>query len=143
MLTYLFVLLLLPVSDMALARRTFAGVTSNLTLLASRLTTTSSPCPPPSPAPAIPLPHWLGAPSTNLRALSRRRSTCGGSGDGSHLCHQLAAVLPDPWAACFASAHRAFRLCEENEQEEGEGDEEEKGNPNGGTGAEMDDEDSK
>ncbi|KAL5962764.1 Formin-like protein 2 [Taenia solium] len=106
--------LISQVSDMALARRTFANLSTNLSVLISRLASTSCPTPP-CPAPAVPLPCWHASSSTTCAAVPRLRYVlgCGGAATSTSAqrCHQLATVLPDPWATCFASAHRAFRLC--------------------------------
>ncbi|CDS41380.1 formin [Echinococcus multilocularis] len=119
--------LISQVSDMALARKTFANLSTNLSVLVSRLASTSCPTPP-CPAPAVPLPRWHASSSTTGAAAPRLRYVfgCGGAATSASAqrCHQLATVLPDPWATCFASAHRAFRLCtgtgevEEAEKEE-------------------------
>ncbi|VDM27136.1 unnamed protein product [Hydatigera taeniaeformis] len=99
---------------MALARRTFANLSTNLSVLVSRLASTSCPTPP-CPAPAVPLPRWHASSSATSVAAPRLRYVLGCSGTtasaSAQRCHQLATVLPDPWSTCFASAHRAFRLC--------------------------------
>ena len=117
------------VSDIALARRTFASISTSLNEMVSRLASTSCPTPP-CPAPAVPLPRWH---ASAVVPLHRRALICGG-GDCSAVspltqrCHQLTAVLPEPWATSFAFAHRAFKLCftdgnevsaQEAEEEEG------------------------
>ncbi|KAL5113032.1 Formin-like protein 2 [Taenia crassiceps] len=119
--------LISQVSDMALARRTFANLSTNLSVLVSRLASISCPTPP-CPAPAVPLPCWHASSSTTSAAAPRLRYVlgCGGvaTSASAQRCHQMATVLPDPWATCFASAHRAFRLCtgigeaEETKQDE-------------------------
>lgn len=112
---------------MALARHTFANITANLSTLASRLASASCPTPP-CPAPVVPLPRWH-SPSTiattqHLPNLHRSDLGCGSGGSlaaSVQRCHQLAAVLPDPWASCFVSAHCAFKLCSfATEETEGE-----------------------
>lgn len=104
------------VTDLGLARKTFANVSSTLSLLVARLGAASTPRLP-SPSPAVPLPDWRSPPpfSTPIGPCSPDRLVVvsgGGGGGSGQLCYRLAAVLPDPWSVCFASAHRAFRLHE-------------------------------
>ncbi|KAM3184184.1 hypothetical protein ACTXT7_008863 [Hymenolepis weldensis] len=119
--------LISKVSDMALARHTFANITTNLSILVARLAAASCPTPPYS-TPAVPLPRWHFT-TTTPRLPShqcqhdRNDLGCGSLLGSAQRCHQLAAVLPDPWASCFVSAHRALKLCSsetEEENEEGE-----------------------
>ncbi|VDL37227.1 unnamed protein product [Hymenolepis diminuta] len=115
------------VSDMALARHTFANITTNLSILVARLAAASCPTPPYS-TPAVPLPRWHFSTTTprlpnHQCQRSRNDLGCGSLLGSAQRCHQLAAVLPDPWASCFVSAHRALKLCSsgtEEENEEGE-----------------------
>uniref|UniRef100_A0A5K3FPI6 GBD/FH3 domain-containing protein n=1 Tax=Mesocestoides corti TaxID=53468 RepID=A0A5K3FPI6_MESCO len=102
--------LISQVSDLCLARKTFANVSTNLSLLLSRLAAASYPKPP-SPSPAVALPDWhTPAPLEAARLRRRQHRLRKPEVIGSTQCHQLAAILPDPWATCFASAHRTFKL---------------------------------
>ncbi|VDD76566.1 unnamed protein product [Mesocestoides corti] len=104
------ILPIFAVSDLCLARKTFANVSTNLSLLLSRLAAASYPKPP-SPSPAVALPDWhTPAPLEAARLRRRQHRLRKPEVIGSTQCHQLAAILPDPWATCFASAHRTFKL---------------------------------
>ncbi|VDO05197.1 unnamed protein product [Rodentolepis nana] len=110
--------LISKVSDMALARHTFANITTTLNILVSRLAAASCPTSPYS-TPAVPLPHWHSTSATS-HEQHRNDLGCGSLLGSARRCHQLASVLPDPWASCFVSAHRAFRLCSSGTEEENE-----------------------
>ncbi len=99
------------VSDLGLARKTFANISSTLSLLVSRLAAPSAPRLP-SPSPAVALPDWHNATSLANSGAPAPASI----GRSSTQCHQLAAILPDPWSACFASADRAFKFCDADKE---------------------------